>query len=309
MASVVVRILCLGALLLGLVAGGPPENTLLWNSVFDVGHAILFILATWLMLGIAQAAFPRSSRKRVVVGTAIATLGIAAASELAQFFDPARYPSVADFLRDAGGVSIFLLIGVGTSRPRARRTMRALALLVATGIAVPLLLVVGLYVERDRAFPTLLAFDGSRWERRFLSLGHATLTRQVAPLSGQSPNSGGLALLSLRPATYPGFVLDEPYPDWRGYERLTFTAVLEEDAPLEITLRIHDRWHNGDFQDRFNRKLRLTPGAQQVVVRTSDIRTAPASRAMDMAQIRGVAIYAYHLERPASIRLGALRLE
>ena len=187
--------------------------------------------------------------------------------------------------------------------------MRALALLVATGIAVPLLLVVGLYVERDRAFPTLLAFDGSRWERRFLSLGHATLTRQVAPLSGQSPNSGGLALLSLRPATYPGFVLDEPYPDWRGYERLTFTAVLEEDAPLEITLRIHDRWHNGDFQDRFNRKLRLTPGAQQVVVRTSDIRTAPASRAMDMAQIRGVAIYAYHLERPASIRLGALRLE
>lgn len=307
--SVVVPTLLLGFLLCGLVTGGPPENTLIWDAVFDVGHAVLFIFVTWLTLGIAQAGFHGISGRQSVAGALIVTLGIAAVSELVQFFDPARHPSVDDFLRDAGGACIFLLMRFSTVRHGVRaalsRTMRSLALLVAIGIATPLLLVGGMYTERDRAFPTLLAFDGSRRERQFLSVGNATLT----PTSTHSPRAADMALLCLRPGTYSGFVLDEPYPDWRGYERLAFTLVLDQDSPMELTLRIHDRWHDGKFEDRFNRKLWINRGAQQVVIRIDDIRTAPASRALDLSRIRGVAVYAYRLERPACIRLGSFRLE
>ncbi|HVJ71012.1 MAG TPA: hypothetical protein VM531_05805, partial [Sphingomicrobium sp.] len=121
--------------------------------------------------------------------------------------------------------------------------------------------------------------------------------------------SANLASLSLQPGRYPGFALDEPYPDWRPYRRLAFTVVREDDSALELTLRIHDRWHNGEFDDRFNRVIRITPGTQLISIPLEEIEHGPRHRRLDLSQLRGVALFAYKLTQPEGVYLGPVHLE
>jgi hypothetical protein len=102
---------------------------------------------------------------------------------------------------------------------------------------------------------------------------------------------------------------DEPYPDWSGHLRLVFTIVSDLDAPLRLVVRVHDAAHDQRGKDRFNRSLTVSPGVNRFAISLDDIRRAPDRREMDMRRIRGIILFAYRLNAPTHVYLGAWRLE
>jgi hypothetical protein len=87
------------------------------------------------------------------------------------------------------------------------------------------------------------------------------------------------------------------------------TAYSNRPEPLPLTLRIHDAVHNGQYEDRFNRQIVLTPGRNRIEIPLADLRAAPRRREMDLRHISGIGIFAYRLTDPVVIYLGPIRLE
>ena len=92
------------------------------------------------------------------------TLMVAAVSEVVQLFQPTRDANIDDFLRDtAGAVTVMLFRLASDAAERSRRWPR----LALHGAAVALIALVMsqlvaavlVYQQRDRAFPTIAAFN------------------------------------------------------------------------------------------------------------------------------------------------------
>jgi hypothetical protein len=307
----VARLLLLACLLALLFFGNVPEHTRFWEALFDAGHAPLFGVIALLVHGLLS----REHRAgRVLASSALAfgvTLILAAGTEAVQYLQPERDVSTADFLRDSAGAGAFLLLGAAWRAPQTARARvaAALAAVLLAAAAAELIYTTSLYAARDRAFPTLYALDGSWRERPFIDAGANTLTPGQVPAATGATEVGPLARLDLNPGLYPGLAFDEPYPDWRGFRRLTFTVVSDLDQPLELTIRVHDALHDLRYADRFNRRVTIKPGVNRIAIPVDDIRRAPGGREMDLRRIRGIMIFAYRLEQPLHLYLGPLRLE
>jgi len=83
----------------------------------------------------------------------------------------------------------------------------------------------------------------------------------------------------------------------------------ESDHPIELVLRIHDRRHNEDYADRFNRSLTFQPGINAFRIPLDEIRAAPAGREMDLSAIERLSVFAVAPEAQLSLYLLELRLE
>lgn len=309
------RYAVIAVLLVVLAVIDKPESTLFWDALFDAGHAPLFAAIVLLLRGALVGQRPEESPGR----TSLRAFGLAVllgiASEAVQVTLPDRDPSWADLARNAAGAGAALLFlhtwwSWRADNPLARRKGAWAA--AAGGLLVVLTLVelsdtlVALY-RRSRAMPTIAAFDGSRWEQRVLRVTPNRLTPAGAVDEADAPP--GLARLDLQPATYSGLSIDEPFPDWRGYQALTFTVVAGAGTTLPLTVRIHDARHDKRYRDRFNATLRIAPGSQTIRIPLDEVRTAPDGREMDMGRIRGVMLFAHRLQQPARLYLGPMRLE
>jgi hypothetical protein len=305
----------------------PPDRTLFWDTVFDASHALLFGLVVLLVRSLLDrprapaAADEAPAGRRLDGARRLSALGItvvlAGASELLQLLQPGRQASMADFLRDVVGAVAFLLLHCamagrargedgGAWRPRVRAAGIAIALILA--VLVPVASVVGVYVARTLAFPTLYRLDGAWRERPFV---HARQAHQVTRpgAAGRGPGAQASTCFDLQPAKYAGVTLDEPYPDWSGFERLVFTISNPSSAPLEITIRVHDHWHDQRYEDRFNRLFPVAPGTHRIEIPLEAITHAPRTRDLDLTRVRGIALFAYDLKQPARVCLGTFRLE
>jgi hypothetical protein len=86
--------------------------------------------------------------------------------------------------------------------------------------------------------------------------------------------------------------MQEPEPDWRGYESLEVSLYSDQSIDLPLTLRIHDQKHNTKFTDRYNVQLLVKPGYNHFSLQLSEIAQAPKARRMDLGGISSVMIYA-----------------
>ena len=294
------RLLLLAALLVVLVAGETPERTRFWQALFDFGHAPLMGVAALVVRDLLAArggAWPR----RAPVAAFALTVGLGAAVEALRMLQPDRTASLTDLSRDAAGAAAFLLLrdGLRTNRAGLRRLLPSLAgVAVLAAASAGFARTAALYVERDRALPTLFALDGSWWERELMT----TLDSRLTP----GPR---LARLDLAPGTYPGISFDEPYPDWRRYHRLVVEIVSDLDAPFPMAIRIHDAAHNQRYEDRFTRRFIVQPGENRYDIPLAAVRRAPLGREMDLSRIRGFMIFTRRLQRPTHVYLRPLRLE
>lgn len=306
------RLALLAALLLFAVFGETPDRTRFWRELFNLGHAPLWGLLALVIRGYVahhEWAARRAPGGRAALAAFAVAVGLGAAVEAVQVLQSDRNPSWSNLARDAAGAASFLLLREAFARgrhlgPGSRRGAwtrwaagcAGVTLLAAAGAAFARTTV--LYVERNRAMPTLFALDGSWWERELIAEGNSRLTL-----------GHGLARLDLDPAAYPGLTFDEPYPDWRGYRNLVLTVVSDLGAPLTLAIRVHDAAHNQRLEDRFNRRLPVQPGENTFRIPIDAIRRAPRGREMDLRRIRGILIFSRRLERPAHVYLGPLRLE
>lgn len=118
--------------------------------------------------------------------------------------------------------------------------------------------------------------------------------------------------LELDPRPFSGVSLDNLPRDWRGYQALRMELYNPSPEPLPLTIRIHDLHHDQGpqaYNDRFNRRLTLTSGRNNLVIPLTDIEQAPSGRTMDMAHIRRLGLFASALPRPRRVYLLDLRLQ
>jgi VanZ family protein len=284
----------------------PPDTTLFWDGVFDAGHTLLFAGVMSLTLRFIRQMLPALAHAPALAFAI--TLVLALLSEGVQLLQPTRNPNAADVLRDvAGGLLAWLLHGA--ARPGiARRhawALRAGAALILGAAAVQLLLVLQVYAQRDSAFPTLARFDGSRWENRLLRWGNASLMA-VPPGQGAAESP---ARLALQPGPTAGLTVRETFPDWTQYHRLVFGVRTTVNTPVELTIRVFDRFYRGGDQNAFVRKVTISNQPQRIEILLTDIRSGPQRRELDLRNVRGVSLFVWRLQQPLELQLEPLRLE
>lgn len=286
-----------------LQLGQPPRDTMFWNTLFDAGHALGFLIAASAIDRILKGRMPRLAPRRRVLSAAVLCCALGVATEIVQFADARRHPSVDDFLRDVAGIVAFLALwhlqAGGVRKTAARAALMATTVAACAFALAPWLLVASAYRQRNAAFPVLVAFEP--WEKTFLTIDRAT----ASPALDRDPAA---TLLSLAPGLYSGFYVDEPYPDWRAFDRLEFDIELRASRPLALFLRVHDDRHTGADFDRFNRTIRLDPGRQHVSIPLAEIAAGPSERQLDLSAVRGLAIFAHSLSTPVEVVLTPLRL-
>jgi VanZ family protein len=271
------------------------EPTRFAHTLQKLAHPVTFGAVALLFLTLRRQT-PRRFGSYVVAFTVTVLCG--AGTEVAQAFVN-RDPSLLDVLRDALGAST-ALAGFATLVPgadaRGRRGWRVIGALFAfVGFAImvaPISVSLAAYARRDLLFPTLLEAC-SPLDRYFLGDGGADVSVVPSTAPTTSPCSSALRV-EFRTAPYAGIVLDEPYPDWRAAHTLVLGLRNPGELDLSLALRVHDRAHNLQFRDRFNREFILRAHERlEVSIPITEIEHAPADRLMDLSRIAGVAVFRY----------------
>jgi len=289
-----------------LVFVGPPEDTLLWGALFDAGHPPTFGLFAFLILfllsGLGRWRQGRTVGLYIVVFGV--SLGLGVVSELLQALwstdaDP------GDVLRDAIGITAFLLCYAAFDRQLCRnmekqRTRRMGLLLLAGAIFfsayIPILATFRAYVKREAAFPVIFDFNAS-WQQRFLTKDHCDVL-----------TDSRRGLLIFRPGEYPGITIEEPYPNWNGWDRLTFQVSSSMPRPVSLVVRIDDAHHNNEDWDRFNRSFTIKPGDNAISIPIADVRAAPKTRKFDLAHVRRIFLFVPAPKESFALEVSEIRL-
>jgi hypothetical protein len=306
------------ALLSTLVLAKSPENTRLWVEIFNAGHAPLFgvvaVIALILSANWLGTQFNHHFDHYVSSLFICAVLGVVTEVIQGQI---GRDADPYDVLRDVVGAGSFLLLA-GTidpayksraiiSRMLSRYGLRLLAVLFLAGTSGSAIIWGAAYVERDVRFPVICDY-GSYLSSLFLAPEYASIDAVNPPPGWTGPPGYKVCKITFDMSTYPGLTINEPYPDWTGYSRLSFDVYSALKASAELSIRVHDIRHNWELTDRFTRTVRIAPGMNRISIPLADIQNAPVGRQMDMKAIRQIIIFAASPPEPFSLYLGPLRL-
>lgn len=290
-----------------------PNNSIWWREAQNASHIALFfmcaIVARQLARRYLSLSFTAASRTYFLAfGFACA---LALATELMQI-GTAREASANDFIRDLAGAIAGLLIlaayDKATGWTRRRRVATATA-------AVFIIVLAGLnfmrwtaaYLERQHGFPQLTDF-GSVWAAPFIELTDSDLEPVPAPAGFAQAHPGQVALLHIRQGRWPGIAHLEPYPDWSGYATFAVDLYNPGNSTHVVVLRIHDRSHSGDYEDRFNRVISLRPGLNLVRIALAEIERAPAGRPMNLREVTNFSLFAVQPAQAFDLYLGDFAL-
>jgi VanZ family protein len=296
-----------------------PADIQLWREIQNAGHVPLFGILALAILSLSRQLFHplATTREFHYLIALVGTIVIGAVTELVQIFAD-RDADLYDLLRDTIGAVGFLGLYLSFDRHAlamrykwgniGRRVVQAGSLALLAVAFVPLIMWTTAYVYRAQAFPQILSFD-SYWGNRFLILQDAELAITAPPQGWPILASSDVGSLTLRPAEYPGLMIQEPFPDWTGFEFLSFAIYSEMPTLIELVLRINDQHHNDAYEDRFNYRLTVVPGFNDFLIPLDKIRTAPADREMDMRRIAALALFAVRPQKTYTIKIDGIRLK
>lgn len=306
----VFQLLSVFLLLLGsafFFVGGPElSGARSAQRAWDLGHLVFFFLATavWLQ-------WDTSGEQRPTVRTWVLALGMVNLAgcliEGAQYV-LGRSPSISDlFLNNVGTILALTFVSLRRSSARSWRTAAlfgaALALLAWS--LIPILAALSDEYSASRAFPVLSDFETpfqiSRWtsdvelsiEREHVRYGNGAMR---VPLSTERYSTASLKY-------FPS--------DWSGASSLAVSIFNPDPEPLELHLRVHDRWHDDhgqSYDERFNRSFTVLTGWNDLVFPMSDIENGPRYRTLNLSEIRGLSIFSVELPSPRTIFIDQLEL-
>ncbi|WP_148863679.1 VanZ family protein [Marinobacter fonticola] len=296
--------------LLPLFFMGGPDWTSgpLFKAAWNLGHILFFALFT-----LALQPQDRLSGVRLWLGMTLAVIVAGIVIEWLQG-NLGRQSDWHDILRNLVGTWLVLAwvkqpagqtYGARQSRARAIRWLLrgiALALLAVELTAVAAVALRQYHISQQ--LPTLYDFSQSNplhfWRGNVYRSTEHTFENDFS------------LRIELGTNFYTGAALDNLPDDWRNYEALVVTIFNPERTPVDMTLRVndvvHDRGRNA-YNDRYNRRLPLQSGMNRVRIPLSEIRDAPASRTMDMDEIRRLVIFTTQLEQRRELYLQELSLD
>jgi hypothetical protein len=232
-------------------------------------HPVIFALLAWFAY--------RATGRPVLVFLLAAVLG--GGTEILQHFI-GRDASWFDFGNDLLGAGFSLSLAQWWTR-RWRLAWLGLGGLCALLAALPMGVTLVAYASQAERFPLL-------WDQ------DSVLDRLFASETGPP---------------YPGFSLDEPIHDWRGFRALQVDLVSGADESLDVAMRVHDGHHNQEYSDRYNETFRLKPRSwQRIEVPLRRIELAPRGRKMDLSAVRAVMLFRQSDDPARSFQVQAVRL-
>lgn len=268
-----------------------------FRELFDVGHVLGFAgVAVITGRAVLGARWSTSDRLKIAFACCIVA-ALALIAEAAQV-PTARDASVADLLRDALGIAAgsgLLLASRSKALPRAMLIACATVLL-GIGLAGPgrMLVARGLAAAR---VPVLITFDGFP-ETPFVRGVGAEVQRVAAPAGWPVEGEAGRVVPD-GSGRYAGISFVELPGNWAQFQSLEFLVAAESSALGELTIRIHDRAHNGDYADRFNRSFDVGVEVRRVRIDLDEIRSAPRSRSLDLSRVAEIVVFSSAPERGA----------
>jgi len=274
------------------------------HEIFEYGHLPLFGVIS---LGILSVINRKNiARARPFILAWFITISLGIVTEIIQLITPERFFEVRDIIFDAVGAGCFLMLAYPFSDKviRVGHILRTSALILILSGTIPIFLAAGDQRDMSNSFPLIGTFESSlemsRWGAKDGRISRSTLyaTQGIYSLRAD-----------LLPSEYPGISINYLIRDWIGYNRLIFDVFLDGDKTLNITARIHDKVHNQEYEDRFNKRFVLDPGENTVVIDLDDVAVAPKGREMDMADIVNLCIFSYNLDEVRTFYLDNVRLE
>lgn len=303
-------LLAIGAgLLLSLHFFHPLAGGLWHRTFFNSLHVLVFSFIALALFAATNVFTGKGfTHNAIIAGSTAIALGLV--SEAAQIPGP-RDASIEDIIADASGAIGGLLIALASNsaafaswKARSGFYLAGTAILLAA--LIPLISVSAAYIERSHEYPVLVSFD-SNFARTFVRIQNATLTIVARPTASRK-----VGQVSLHDGAWPGLIIHDIWPDWRNYSFLIIHLALAEEEPLDINIRVHDRWHKlGDqpYSDRFNMTLAMQPGQHRLRIPLEKIRSAPQERQMDLSKIDGIVLFCSPKDAGRQFELLEIRLE
>ncbi len=290
-------------LLLLLLVPIPPVGKVM-NSIGDMLHAPLFAILAYTSFHLL-----RKHRAPSLLFTAVICLVVvsvfAALTECLQLFT-GRTPSGQDLFTDICGVAVGVLVAVAVATPRRRiRLALCLAAVALFTIAVSKPVAVLIDVARQRSeMPVLGSFERAGEDFRWAAKESSVLRDPTHVTSG----SWSLRV-DLRPGIYPGISLPLLPPDWSGFDSLLADVWLAGAESLRIVVKVTDRAHNNEHEDRFQRAVVLSPGANTIRIALAEVAAAPRNRQLDMQRVATLSFFTVRLKTPRTLYLDNVRLQ
>jgi len=296
-----------------------PLDTFFWRSVFDVGHIPLFGIISIAFLGLSQTLWVRRfSNPLVHYVIALCLTGLLGLiTEIIQYFTP-RDADIRDLVNDGLGAICFLglhltfdrrLPGSGISLSRNRKYIIRFAVVTLGIIALmPTLNWIGTYINRNINFPEICTFE-SAWEQKFIFVDNASLSIIPAPKNFGGTKNNYVGRVDFKKHYYSNLYIVETYPDWTGYDYFSFSIYSENTEVVNIELRINDKKHNNNYNDRFNRTFSIKSGNNNISIPLEDIAKAPESRFMDMQNMYLIVLFSAQPENEFTLYFDNFKLE
>lgn len=283
----------------------PIPPTYAGRTIENAGHVPLFFLVTmgfiYVLRGYPRVMSGPFAAARLYLFAGIAGVGAGFLSEVIQ--RPLRRDAswedvIADSIGVACALGVYALFDRRSGLRRWHR-MLALGLVVActTVYVAPIVAMTRAYLHRNGQFPVLANFHSRAELYWTMNIG---TRRDIVD---------DVLEVEFLDVGFPGLAFHEPVPDWRAYKTLVIDVENPDPEPLKLGIRVHDKLHNRQFHDRFNRHFVVPAGERKLLrIDLEDIRRAPRSRLMDMRQISDITLFRSG-SGSSHVRLHGMRLE
>jgi hypothetical protein len=263
-----------------------------------LAHPLIFGVVALLLLALlrrdSRDGPPAQRELALAFGGAVA---LGALTELLQILVK-RDPALIDVGRDAVGALFALSLAAGWRQKQtsgrstaSTAALFSVALVCAVLVFAPLVHWIAAWRHREAAFPVIVDFS-SPLDLYFLGTRNGDLRRLSLPMGGGAPSTVWALRVPLDYLPWPGVAVDEPHADWRGYQALMMDLENPTAVNLPLSLRVHDRSHNDEFRDLFNREFTLDARTRQTLrFPLVEIEAAPAGRRLQLQAVAGLMIY------------------
>ena len=302
------RYIALSLIIVSMFA--PIASDSLWlREAVNTAHSILFIFIACFLYLLLKDRLPDLYDYRLYLLTIVTAMLLGVLIEAAQFYT-GREMSGQDLYRDFFGVMAGLGLVAFVAQDRIQVFSKASMIPVLVFVCFLFMGVGSLlqlswsYCQRSMAFPVLVDFDKS-WSQRFVRFNRAEI---ISVDSDELSESGKLYRMVFKPAQYPGFSVIETEADWSEYQYLSFYVISQYSKEVQIMFRVHDSEHNQEYSDRFNKRINIVPGINEIIVALSDVKNAPDDRALDLSAVAGMKLFAVNLENEMELEISNIKL-
>lgn len=287
--------------------GGPGYHAARsFKAAWDLGHILFFFLASYLAL--ACSGIVRKEKKSWLFFGLFLLLVLAAGVviELVQQVLGGRSVDGWDICRNLlGCLAAFTVTGSLPLGSRGYLLLSAIVVVLLCAAVWPLYPALSDERTARRQFPLLADFETPFEQNRWHDIRQLQRQENIV-------RRGRYGLrVQLSTATYSGTSLFYFPHDWRGFRQLHFSVYNPEDEALFLHCRIHDGLHEQHgmrFDDRFHKRFTLDPGWNDLSVSLQEVRTAPATRLMDMAQVEGFGLFVIRQPRARVLYIDSIYL-